>query len=197
MRRYRSMLTVVLSISLYGLYSVHAADKKVLDSKYIETSEILKRNTKISSVLLLHDQEVLQSAYGELGPRFEKQGLTEEESAKAITTAWYIMRSSNAISQDTGLTRAHLNDFFSVVQPIVFDSAPRGAQVQLIPDGGDGPIKTRNTVLLKTGIQIKVHFSLLGFADYEETMIAGPTNSVVCRELRPLDPKVQKTPCPK
>jgi hypothetical protein len=102
-----------------------------------------------------------------------------------------------AVAPDTGITKNRLDEFLIRAEPIVIDSAPRGAEVKLIPDGGYGPIKTRNTVFLKHGTQLKLHFSLPGFADYEDTITAADTNSVVCRELRPLDPKTPKSSCPK
>ena len=196
-QRKLGQMVLVLSVVLIVFQSARAADMKTLDLKYLKAGDSLKNSKKVASIILTHDQEVLQRAYTDLEPQFQKRGLTESDSATALVDAWYTLRFSNTIAPDVGLTMNNLDDFFSKVQPIVIDSAPRGAVVQLSPDGGYGPIKTRTTVLLKAGSQVKLHFSLPGFEDYESAITAGQGDSVVCRELQPVDPKTPRQTCPR
>jgi hypothetical protein len=198
MSQFRTVTTdAAIAVLLFAAGPTLAADMKVLDQKYSEATDSLKKSQRLSSVVLAHDQDVLEKTYTDLGPKFEQHGLTSDDSAKALVGAYYILRSSKSLAPDVGLTREHLYDLFNTVQPIVIDSAPRGAEVQLIPDGGGGPIKTRNTVLLKPGQQVKIHFTMVGFKDRDETITADQSTSVICRELQPLDSRTPQPRCPK
>jgi len=154
-------------------------DKPTFKSKYFAAADSLKKTQRLSSVIVDHDQEVLETVYTNVKPRFEKKGFTSDDSAAAVINAWYTLRYSKHIAPDTGVTTSSLNGYLTTAQPIVIDSAPRGAEVKLIPDEGLGPIKTRNTVFLKPGTQFTLHFSLPGFADYSDTITAVETNSLI------------------
>ena len=129
-------------------------------------------------------------------PDLEKQGFTEEDSAKILANAYFALRSSKSLHPDEGLTKENLDQFWTQAQPIIVDSAPRGALVQTVPDGGYPAMPTRCPVLLKPGQQIKIRLTLAGYKDYEEIVIAGQTKPVICRELQPARPEFPKSRCP-
>jgi hypothetical protein len=174
-----------------------AADMKALNTGYANAANALRKEQRLSSVIVYHDREVLQKAFDDLEPQLEKKGFTSGEAASTLTGAWTRLRATQSIAPDSGVTREHLDDFFSKVQSIVIDSAPRKALVVITPDGGNGPIETRRPVLLKRGETFKIRFSLAGYADREETIVAGQTSPVICRELQPLDSRLPKPTCPK
>ena len=170
-----------------------AADWKALEA----AKSSMMKDERFSSVLLDHDQDVLK-AYANKGDAFSVKGLTGADAERSLSDAWFQIRMSGKLAPNVGISYRTITRFFDANEPVVFDSAPRGAVVIISPTGEPARKTTRDTWNLKTGQTFKVHFSKAGYRDTpEETITVSKDMPVICRELKPLDPSVKPEPCPK
>lgn len=170
-----------------------AADWKTLEA----AKSNMMKDERFSSVLLDHDQDVLKT-YAKQKDAFSVKGLTGLDAEHSLSDAWFQIRMSGKLAPNVGISYRTLASFFEENEPVVFDSAPRGAVVIISPTGEPARKTTRDTWNLKTGQTFKIHFSKAGYRDTpEETIMVTKDMPVICRELKPLDPSVKPEPCPK
>jgi hypothetical protein len=104
-RRSRCCWIGIFCASLGSLSAQQAPDWAAFNRDYKDTTDSLKKDQKLSSLILSHDQEVLQGAYTALAPQFKKPGVTSDDVAKAFTGAYFMLRSSKTLPADVGIRR--------------------------------------------------------------------------------------------
>ena len=192
-RRHLAMWIIPWTVLGMAAPAANAADGKTLGAA---KSKMMK-DERFSSVLLDHDQDVLK-AYAKQNDAFSVKGLTGPDAEHALSDAWFQIRMSGELAPNIGISYRTIASFYEENEPVVFDSAPRGALVIISSSGAPARKTTRDTWNLKTGQTFKIHLSKTGYRDTpEETIMVTKDMPVICRELKPLDPSVKPEPCPK
>jgi hypothetical protein len=151
----------------------------------------LRSTQKFSSLMLQHDQVVLTGFKPSLSPR-----VTGVDADNALTDAWLHIRSEKKTDANVGLSVSDFSTFFQENLPVIIDSSPRFAKVEI--GQTSGPIetnKTRYTFNLKPGVTYRVRFSLQGYKPREDDLTVKQDTSFFCRELQTDDGR-QSGKCP-
>jgi hypothetical protein len=186
-RRLLAICMAALAVAVMLISAARIAECQSLQT----TKDYLMMDKRFSRVLLDHDQDVLKFYAA-------RKRLAGRDAESSLSDAWFKMRIGGKLAPNVGITYGIISSFYEANEPVVFDSAPRGARVIISPVSESAPKTTPATWNLRTGQTFRIHFSKSGYQDSpEETITVTKDMPVVCRELKPLSPSMKAESCPK
>lgn len=180
---------IFLAVAI-GLPIARGADFKHFDEMN------LRKDPALPNVVADHDRKVFRGYYPEYRKMFNDRELRPDDVADSLSNAWIKLRLP--LKPNMGIDSLMVAYFYQENEPLVIDSAPRGAVIHITPNDLPGQKTTRNTLNLKVGQTFKIHFSMAGYSDTkDETIVVQRQSPVFCRELDPVDSTRTREKCPK